>query len=163
MKLNKLYLILRSFFFFKWARIFTFVLWITVKSSSWKMFVRCDLISRRLKFLVTLQSIETITEECRKRVDQTPAVSSYSKYHQYCLNLDETQLILPIPLHVAPTFQTELGQLVYFLILPLLIQWNNSKENLKVLNLTLEIEQNTSLTLRNSMNCLDLRHFMNLI
>uniref|UniRef100_A0A182T1F4 Uncharacterized protein n=1 Tax=Anopheles maculatus TaxID=74869 RepID=A0A182T1F4_9DIPT len=35
-------------------------------------------------------------------------VTNYSKHHEVCLGMLQTQVILPIPLHVTPTFRTEL-------------------------------------------------------
>ena len=34
----------------------------------------------------------------------------YSKAHEVCLNLSHTHLLLPIPLHITPTFTTDLGE-----------------------------------------------------
>ncbi|XP_053657770.1 RAB6A-GEF complex partner protein 2 [Anopheles marshallii] len=35
-------------------------------------------------------------------------VTNYSKHHEVCLGMLQTQVILPIPLHVTPTFRTNL-------------------------------------------------------
>lgn len=35
-------------------------------------------------------------------------VTNYSKHHEVCLGMLQTQVILPIPLHVTPTFRTDL-------------------------------------------------------
>ncbi|XP_053681100.1 RAB6A-GEF complex partner protein 2 [Anopheles nili] len=37
-------------------------------------------------------------------------VTNYSKHHEVCLGMLQTQVILPIPLHVTPTFRTDLVQ-----------------------------------------------------
>lgn len=35
-----------------------------------------------------------------------------SKHHEVCVGLLQTQMILPVPLHVTPTFSTALGKLL---------------------------------------------------
>nr|XP_045613379.1 RAB6A-GEF complex partner protein 2-like isoform X2 [Procambarus clarkii] len=64
-----------------------------------------------VQYSVTLQSEEIIAESCRQRPSQKPMLVSYSKAHEVCLNLSHTHLLLPIPLHVTPTFNTELVSL----------------------------------------------------
>lgn len=61
-----------------------------------------------VQFSVVLQSEEEINPGCKRRAKFGPAVVSYSKYHEVCLNMKRSQLILPIPLHVTPTFSTKL-------------------------------------------------------
>ncbi|KAK4292430.1 hypothetical protein Pmani_034810 [Petrolisthes manimaculis] len=61
-----------------------------------------------VQYSVTLQSEEIITENCRQRANQKPMLVPYSKSHEVCLNLSHTHLLLPIPLHVTPTFTTDL-------------------------------------------------------
>lgn len=68
-----------------------------------------------VQYSVTLQSEEIIDESCRKRSSQKPMVVPYSKAHEVCLNLSHTHLLLPIPLHVTPTFSTELVSLQWHL------------------------------------------------
>ncbi|KAK7069979.1 Golgi membrane exchange factor (Ric1p-Rgp1p) subunit [Halocaridina rubra] len=64
-----------------------------------------------VQYSVTLQSVEIIAEGCRQRPSQKPMIMSYSKAHEMCLNLTHTHLLLPIPLHVTPTFNTDLVSL----------------------------------------------------
>lgn len=61
-----------------------------------------------VQYSVVLQSEEEITPGCRRWSKQSSAVVSYTKYHEVCLSLKQTQLILPIPLHVTPGFTTDL-------------------------------------------------------
>ena len=35
-------------------------------------------------------------------------ITNYTKHHEVCLGLLQIQMILPIPLHVTPTFETDL-------------------------------------------------------
>jgi len=64
-----------------------------------------------VQYSVTLQSQEVINEECCKRENQKPVVVSYSKVHEVCLNMAHTNLQLPIPLHVTPSFYTDIVNL----------------------------------------------------
>lgn len=45
-------------------------------------------------------------------VKQTRVIT-YNKYHQVCLGYSHTQLVLPIPLHVTPTFKTNIVNLTW--------------------------------------------------
>lgn len=67
--------------------------------------------SLSFQYSVTLQSEEVIAESCRQRASQKPMLVPYSKAHEVCLNLSHTHLLLPIPLHITPTFTTDLGEL----------------------------------------------------
>lgn len=43
-------------------------------------------------------------------------IMNFTKHHEMCVGLLQTQMILPIPLHVTPSFNTDLGiRKVYFL------------------------------------------------
>uniref|UniRef100_A0A2M4ART5 Uncharacterized protein n=1 Tax=Anopheles triannulatus TaxID=58253 RepID=A0A2M4ART5_9DIPT len=46
-------------------------------------------------------STEADRQKCVSRV------TNYSKHHEVCLGMLQTQVILPIPLHVTPTFRTD--------------------------------------------------------
>jgi len=61
-----------------------------------------------LQFAVTLQSVEEVSPECRKLEGQKPALSSFSKYHEMCVGYQQSHFVLPIPLHVTPSFYTDL-------------------------------------------------------
>lgn len=63
-----------------------------------------------------LQSEEEIAPDCRRISKQGPAVVSYNKYHEMCLSLKHSQLILPIPLHITPAFSTDMGKIIIFSI-----------------------------------------------
>lgn len=49
---------------------------------------------------------ETVMDEKNKQV----RIITFSKHHEVCLGYKFTQMILPIPLHVTPTFATQLGK-----------------------------------------------------
>lgn len=50
---------------------------------------------------------ETLINENSKQV----RIITFSKHHEVCLGYQYTQLILPIPLHVTPAFETDLVRL----------------------------------------------------
>jgi len=60
-----------------------------------------------VQFSVILQSEEVITEECKVSPRSSGTfITSHSKYHDFCLHTESTQIILPIPLTVTPAFKT---------------------------------------------------------
>lgn len=40
-------------------------------------------------------------------------IMSFTKHHEVCVGLLQTQMILPVPLHVTPTFSTPLGIILF--------------------------------------------------
>ncbi|XP_022644969.1 RAB6A-GEF complex partner protein 2-like [Varroa jacobsoni] len=58
-----------------------------------------------VQFSVTLQSVE------RTRDGKYTQILPYSKAHEICLFLRQTHVALPIPVHVAPSFETDLVEL----------------------------------------------------
>lgn len=46
----------------------------------------------------------------------TGKIMNFTKHHEVCLGLLQTQMILPVPLHVTPTFSTSLGKFHLILI-----------------------------------------------
>ncbi|XP_037076494.1 RAB6A-GEF complex partner protein 2-like [Pollicipes pollicipes] len=63
---------------------------------------------RCVQYSVTLESVETVHERHQQRAHQKPVTRAYNKCHEVCLNLEETHVMLPVPLHVTPTFRSEL-------------------------------------------------------
>lgn len=68
---------------------------------------------------VTLQCEEIVKQKAMEQLNAasqekdnvpTPAgrITNYTKHHEVCLGLLQTQMIIPIPLHVTPTFETDL-------------------------------------------------------
>uniref|UniRef100_T1IMB0 furin n=1 Tax=Strigamia maritima TaxID=126957 RepID=T1IMB0_STRMM len=70
--------------------------------------VPCVQVFNLNNFSVTLQSEETISDECRLKAYHGQSVVSYNKYHEFCLHTKHTQMILPIPLSITPAFTTEI-------------------------------------------------------
>ena len=64
---------------------------------------------------MTLQSEEQINDGFKIKAKSLPLISNYSKYEEFCFHTSNTQIILPIPLTITPTFQTEIGNLIGFL------------------------------------------------
>jgi hypothetical protein len=64
-----------------------------------------------LQFAVTLQSVEEVTPECHKADGQKPAINSFSKFHEMSVGFQQSHFVLPIPLHVTPSFYTDLVNL----------------------------------------------------
>jgi len=61
-----------------------------------------------VQYAVTLQSVEEVTPECRKLENQKPSISSLSKAHEMCIGFQQTHFVLPVPLHMTPSFFTDL-------------------------------------------------------
>lgn len=61
------------------------------------------------QYSVTLQSEEVVADEHKANPKQSSTVISYNKHHETCLSWNQSQLVLPIPLHVTPAFSTQLG------------------------------------------------------
>jgi hypothetical protein len=65
------------------------------------------------QFAVTLQSEEMISDECKVNAGSSSSSksvlrTSHSRYHDFCLHTDSTQVILPIPLTITPAFVTNI-------------------------------------------------------
>lgn len=68
---------------------------------------------RCVQLSVTLQC-EEILAGAKKSIDGKEVVgkiTNYTKHHEFCMGLLQTQMILPIPLNVTPTFKTNLVEL----------------------------------------------------
>lgn len=62
-----------------------------------------------VEFKVTLQSEEIISEECRKKTHQaTPGIHSHAELKESSLFIKKTDLTMQIPVHITPTFVTDI-------------------------------------------------------
>ncbi|EFX88834.1 hypothetical protein DAPPUDRAFT_221054 [Daphnia pulex] len=68
-----------------------------------------------MQYSVTLQSQEVVPEEKRCRIGgqqsklgDESVLTSYSKHHEFCIGFLQTHLSLPVPLHVTPSFDTDM-------------------------------------------------------
>lgn len=53
---------------------------------------------------------EKSTDDADRDSSGTGKIMNFTKHHEMCLGLMQTQIILPVPLHVTPTFSTNLGK-----------------------------------------------------
>ena len=64
-----------------------------------------------VEFKVTLQSEEIISEECRKKSNQTsPGIHSHVELKESSLFTKRTDLTIQIPVHITPTFVTDISK-----------------------------------------------------
>lgn len=54
---------------------------------------------------------EKSTDDADRDASGTGKIMNFTKHHDVCLGFMQTQIILPVPLHVTPTFSTNLGRL----------------------------------------------------
>jgi len=64
------------------------------------------------QYSVTLQSEETISEECRKKTAQGSAVTSYVRSQDMCLQTLKSHFSVPVPLTATPGFITDIGRIL---------------------------------------------------
>jgi hypothetical protein len=72
--------------------------------------VRCVQLSVTLQceeILLDKEAAKTPTEPESPTEEKNSRITNYTKHHEICLGLMQTQMILPIPLYVTPTFSTE--------------------------------------------------------
>lgn len=69
-------------------------------------FTNCEV--KCVQFTVKLQSEEFLKSNNTEIQQETGKVSTYTNYHEVCLSMQQTQVILPIPLQLTPTFKTDL-------------------------------------------------------
>ncbi|XP_065206877.1 RAB6A-GEF complex partner protein 2 [Planococcus citri] len=66
---------------------------------------------RCVQFIVSLQCEEIISEKYRNANKYDKAVTTFNNCTEFCLNMKQCFLNLPIPLHVTPVFNTNLVSL----------------------------------------------------
>lgn len=70
---------------------------------------------------------QTSTEQTANGNDVSSSagkIMNFTKHHEVCLGLLQTQVILPVPYHVTPTFSTSAGRFNTFLTFSKFISWN---------------------------------------
>lgn len=75
----------------------------------------CGMVSC-VQYSVTLRCEEILYKVSSTAVNDEPVVAktkaiAFNKHHEMCLGLSQTQLILPVPLHITPTFVTERSEI----------------------------------------------------
>lgn len=73
----------------------------TVKCVQYSVTLQCEEIAKES----VVKSGET-NEESQMQ-ESVSAVSSFTKHHEVCIGMLETQIMLPVPLHVTPSFKTD--------------------------------------------------------
>lgn len=68
-----------------------------------------------VQYSVSLQSVETVEKDYRVKDDQTAKTVSHNKHHEVCIGFSNSHLALPVPLHLAPSFCTDICSLEYIL------------------------------------------------
>uniref|UniRef100_A0A182J8Z2 RAB6A-GEF complex partner protein 2 n=1 Tax=Anopheles atroparvus TaxID=41427 RepID=A0A182J8Z2_ANOAO len=68
-------------------------------------------------------------------------VTNYSKHHEVCLGMLQTQVILPIPLHVTPTFRTDLVEVSWRLHFQFVTSTNPELSSESLIDRTAENEE----------------------
>jgi len=66
-----------------------------------------------VQYSVSLQSVESINQDFRVKEDQLDKVVSQNKQHEVCLGLTQSSLVLAVPLHLTPSFSTNICSLSY--------------------------------------------------
>lgn len=69
-----------------------------------------------VQYSVTLRCEEIVYKVPRTNPEEEPVVgktkpTAFTKHHEMCLGLSQTQMILPVPLHVTPTFATDRSEI----------------------------------------------------
>uniref|UniRef100_A0A182RNN1 RAB6A-GEF complex partner protein 2 n=1 Tax=Anopheles funestus TaxID=62324 RepID=A0A182RNN1_ANOFN len=87
----------------------------------------------------TVNSSEAANEpERHKNISR---ITNYSKHHEVCLGMLQTQVILPIPLHVTPTFRTDLVEVSWRLHFQFVTSTNTELGSEMLLDRTTENEE----------------------
>lgn len=61
-----------------------------------------------VQYSVTLQSEESISEECRKKSSQGSSLTSYVRHQEMCLHTAKSNFSIPVPLTATPSFITDI-------------------------------------------------------
>lgn len=64
---------------------------------------------------MTLQSEEIISEECRKKSNQTlSSLHPHTELKEYSLFMKKTDFTMQIPVHITPTFVSDISKFIFF-------------------------------------------------
>ncbi|KAL4222689.1 Golgi membrane exchange factor (Ric1p-Rgp1p) subunit [Mactra antiquata] len=61
-----------------------------------------------VQYSVTLQSEESVAEECRKKASHGSSLTSYVRHQDMCLHTEKSNFAIPVPLTATPTFMTDI-------------------------------------------------------
>lgn len=76
----------------------------TVKCVQLSVTLQCEEIVKKK----SLEQPNAVNQDKDTAATPTGRITNYTKHHEVCLGLLQTQMIIPIPLHVTPTFDTDL-------------------------------------------------------
>ncbi|XP_065082908.1 RAB6A-GEF complex partner protein 2 [Ochlerotatus camptorhynchus] len=76
----------------------------TVKCAQLSVTLQCEEIVKKK----TVEHSNAPNQEKDNVLTPAGRITNYTKHHEVCLGLLQTQMIIPIPLHVTPTFDTDL-------------------------------------------------------
>ena len=68
-----------------------------------------------VQYSVSLCMAEKVMAEHRVREDQQDKILSHSRHHEVSLGFDHSHFVLPVPLHLAPSFSTPVCSVSYYL------------------------------------------------
>ncbi|KAF6023643.1 RGP1 [Bugula neritina] len=60
-----------------------------------------------LQVTVTLQSVEEVSERLKKEGERHTNTISHSNHQEFCLHMSRANIMLPIPLHITPSFNSD--------------------------------------------------------
>jgi len=66
-----------------------------------------------VQYSVSLQSVETVNKEFKVKEDEPDKMMNQSKQHEVCLGFTQSNIVLPVPLHLTPSFSTNICSLSY--------------------------------------------------
>lgn len=76
----------------------------TVKCVQLSVTLQCEEIVKKK----SLEQPNAVNQDKDSAATPAGRITNYTKHHEVCLGLLQTQMIIPIPLHVTPTFDTDL-------------------------------------------------------
>jgi len=68
-----------------------------------------------VQYSVSLQSVEEVQDQFKAKEDLPDKVVNQSKQHEVCLGFSQSHLVLPVPLHLTPSFSTNICKMKYIL------------------------------------------------
>lgn len=91
----------------------------TVRCVQVSVTLQCEeiLLSKQSKNgTVTKPTSDDSTNSAPQTTEVNGKIMNFTKHHEVCVGLMQSQMILPVPLHVTPSFSTSLGKWKYFFV-----------------------------------------------
>lgn len=118
----------------------------TVKCAQLSVTLQCEEIIKRKNAKAPEQPAPASSQEKDSTSGSIGRITNYTKHHEVCLGLLQTQMILPIPLHVTPTFETDLVDVRWRLHFQFVTS-TNDELNMEVDKETLEWQAPTDISI----------------